>query len=299
MKILLFGKNGQVGWELQRALAPLGELISLDRNGEGGLCGDLTQLGGVAATIKSVAPDVIVNSAAYTAVDQAESAPELTNLVNSDAVHVMAKEAANLGALFVHYSTEYVFNGSGSAPWRETDTTAPLSVYGHSKLSGEQAIFESGCRYLIFRTSWAYAARGNNFAKIILRLAANQEEINVIADQIGAPTGADLISDITAHAIRAVSFDPTLSGLYHLAATGETSRYDYARYIIELARSQGRILKVINVNPIPTSHYATPAQRPLNSRLDSTKLAELFGLYLPHWTSGVRRMLSELKENSV
>ena len=296
MKILIFGKNGQVGWELQRSLAPLGELIALDRQGEGSLCGDLSNLEGITNTIQRVAPDVIVNAAAYTAVDKAESEPDLAALINSQAVQVMAYEAARIGALLVHYSSDYVFNGRGDSPWRETDPTAPLSVYGQTKLSGEQAITGSHCRYLIFRTSWVYAARGKNFAKTMLRLAKEREKLNVIDDQVGAPTGAELISDVSAHAIRAAISNPDLSGVYHLAADGETSWCAYAQFVIEVARRQGQGLTVAEITPIPTSQYPTPATRPLNSRLDMTKLKSTFGLCLPHWKQGVERMLNELKD---
>jgi dTDP-4-dehydrorhamnose reductase len=297
MKILLFGKNGQVGWELQRSLAPLGELIALDRQEEGNLCGDLSNLDGITKTIKKVAPDVIVNAAAYTAVDKAESEPDLAERINTHAVRVMAHEAAQLGALLVHYSTDYVFDGSGSSPWQETDPTAPLSVYGQTKRNGEQAIINSRCRYLIFRTSWVYAARGQNFAKTILKLAEERDELNVIDDQVGAPTGAELIGDVSAHAIRAAISNPALSGVYHLAAAGESSWCAYAQFVIEVARRQGQRLSVAEINPIPTSQYPTPATRPLNSRLDTTKLKSTFALCLPHWKRGVERMLNELRDN--
>lgn len=297
MKILLFGKNGQVGWELQRSLAPLGELIALDREGLADLCGDLSDLDGITKTIKSVAPDLIVNAAAYTAVDKAESEPNLAERINAHAVRVMAGEAARIGALLVHYSSDYVFDGSGSSPWRETDPTAPLSVYGQTKLNGEQFIIDSHCRYLIFRTSWVYAARGENFAKTMLKLAEEREELNVIDDQIGAPTGAELIGDVSAHAVRVAISDPTLSGVYHLAAAGETSWWAYAQFVIEVARRQGARLKVAAINPIPTGKYPRPATRPLNSRLDTTKLKSTFGLCLPHWEMGVERMLNELRDN--
>ncbi len=296
MKILLLGKNGQVGWELQRALAPLGELIALDRAGAAGFCGDLSTPELLCRTVRALAPDVIVNAAAYTTVDRAESEPEHAQRINADAVGALAEIAYSTGALLVHYSTDYVFNGSGSQPWRETDTTAPLSVYGQTKLAGEQAIIDSGCAHLIFRTSWVYAARGNNFAKTMLRLAAERERLNVIDDQIGAPTGAELISDVTAHAIRATRHNPNLVGIYHLAAAGETSWHGYAEFVINTARAQGRALKVTEIAPIPTRQYPTPAQRPLNSRLDTTKLTASFGLHMPHWQSGVLRMQDEFMD---
>jgi dTDP-4-dehydrorhamnose reductase len=201
MKILLLGKNGQVGWELQRSLAPLGDVLSLDSKSID-YCGDLNDLEGIAATVRAYAPDVIVNAAAYTAVDKAESGPEQAQRVNAEAVAVLADEAQQLGAWLVHYSTDYVFDGSGAQPWQETDAVAPLSVYGASKLAGEQAIQASGCKQLIFRTSWVYAARGNNFAKTMLRLARERDSLSVIADQFGAPTSAELLADISAHALR-------------------------------------------------------------------------------------------------
>tara|TARA_R110000868_G_scaffold48354_3_gene157129 strand:- start:14569 stop:15453 length:885 start_codon:yes stop_codon:yes gene_type:complete len=294
MKILLFGKDGQVGWELQRALAPLGELIALGRQGESDLCGDLADLDGLRNTIRRLQPDVIVNAAAYTAVDKAESEPELAHLINVQAPQVMAEEMHALNGWLVHYSTDYVFDGSGTAPWSETVRPAPLNQYGQSKLQGEQAITQSGCRHLIFRTSWVYAARGNNFAKTMLRLAAEREQLNVIDDQVGAPTGADLLADVTGHALKQAMAQPQLSGLYHLAAAGETSWCGYARYVIEQARSMGAALAVQSIEPIPTSAYPTPAKRPHNSRLDTRKVSRCFALQLPDWQSGVSRMLKEI-----
>lgn len=295
MKILLFGKNGQVGWELQRSLAPLGELIALDARSET-LCGDLTDLAGIVNTIRMVAPDIIVNAAAHTAVDKAESEPELASALNALAPDVMAKEAARLGAWLVHYSTDYVFDGSGEMPWRETDTTGPLSTYGKSKLAGELAIIASGCKHLIFRTSWVYAARGGNFAKTMLKLAKERDSLKVINDQIGAPTGADLLADVTAHAIRTALQQPEVSGLYHLVAGGETSWHGYANFVIAFARRAGVEIKVPTdaIAPVPTTAFPTPATRPLNSRLDTQKLQNTFNLYLPHWQSGVTRMLIEI-----
>ena len=294
MKILLLGKNGQVGWELQRALAPLGELVALDRHSVDGLCGDLADLEALRATIRQVAPDVIVNAAAYTAVDKAESDTELATRINEQASRVMAEEAASLGAWLVHYSTDYVFNGLGTTAWREEDPVAPVNFYGASKLAGEQAIIASGCRHLIFRTSWVYAARGNNFAKTMLRLAKDRESLSVIADQIGAPTGADLIADVSALAIRLAVQRPQLSGLYHLAAAGEVSWHGYANHVIDFAKANGEILAVTAVNPIETSAYPTPARRPSNSRLNTRKLRDNFSLHLPDWQSGVTRMLREV-----
>ena len=294
MKILLLGKNGQVGWELQRSLAPLGELVALDRHVVDGLSGDLSNLESLRATIRQIKPDVIVNAAAYTAVDKAESETELADRVNGLASGVMAEEAASLGAWLVHYSTDYVFSGQGVTPWQETDPVAPVNHYGASKLAGEQAIIAAGCKYLIFRTSWVYGARGNNFAKTMLRLAKDREALSVIADQIGAPTGGDLIADVTVLAIQQVLRRSELAGLYHLAAAGEVSWHGYANHVIDFAKSQGEELAVTTVNPIETTAYPTPAHRPLNSRLNTQKLRDNFSLHLPDWQSGVTRMLREV-----
>ncbi|MEI7430776.1 MAG: dTDP-4-dehydrorhamnose reductase [Betaproteobacteria bacterium] len=295
MKILLFGKGGQVGWELQRSLAPLGQLISLDHDSADGLCGDFTDLAGLAETVQRVQPDVIVNAAAYTAVDKAESEHELARTINALAPGVLADEAQKIGAWLMHYSTDYVFDGSGNKPWRETDDTGPLSVYGKTKLEGEQAVARCE-RYLIFRTSWVYAARGANFAKTMLRLASERDQLNVIDDQIGAPTGAELLADVTAHALRSAQAQPELAGLYHLVAGGETSWYGFARFVIETARQMGQSIKVSPdaIMPIPSSAYPLPAPRPNNSRLDTRKLQVAFDLTLPEWESGVERMLQEL-----
>ncbi|CAL94493.1 dTDP-4-dehydrorhamnose reductase [Azoarcus olearius] len=294
MKILLLGKNGQVGWELQRALAPLGEVLALDRHGSDGLCGDLSRPEELGDTVRAVAPQVIVIAAAYTAVDKAESDAALAQRINADAVAELARQATQLGALLVHYSTDYVFDGSGSTPWREDAPVAPLSVYGTTKLAGETAIRASGCRHLIFRTSWVYAARGGNFAKTMLRLAAERDTLKVVADQIGAPTGADLIADVTAHAIRAcIPSANDLSGTYHLAAAGETSWHGYACHVIDTARRLGHPLKVGLIEPLASADYPTPARRPANSRLDTALLRTTFALNLPDWRSGVDRMLQE------
>lgn len=289
-KILLLGKNGQIGWELQRSLAPLGDLVALDRSDEGG---DLSDLDALARVVARVQPHVIVNAAGYTAVDKAESEAELVQRINGDAPGVLARAAAKTGALLVQYSSDYVFDGSGERPWQEGDATGPLSVYGRTKLAGEQAIAASGCRHYIFRTSWVYAARGGNFAKTMLRLAAERDELKVISDQMGAPTGAELLADVTAHAIR---HGGASSGIYHLAAAGETSWCDYARFVLDFAERKGQALKVKTgqVQAIPTLSYPTPARRPLNSRLNTAKLQNAFGLALPHWQSGVARMLEEI-----
>ena len=295
MKILLFGKNGQLGWELQRSLAPLGDLVALDRHSPA-YCGDLANLDGLADTVRMLRPDVIVNAAAHTAVDRAESEPELARAINALAPGVLAREAGALGALLVHYSTDYVFDGSGTRPWTEGDTPAPLGVYGRTKLEGEQLVAEHCQRHLMFRTSWVYAARGGNFAKTMLRLAQERERLSVIDDQFGAPTGAELIADVTAHAIRQVLQRPQDAGLYHLAASGETTWNRYAKHVIEQAQRVQSAIKIIatDVAAVPTSDFPTPAKRPHNSRLDCARLQAVFGLTLPDWQHGVDRMLAEI-----
>ena len=296
MKILLFGKNGQVGWELQRSLAPLGDVIALDHDGAPGLSGNFADPDSLAATVDAVAPDLIVNAAAHTAVDKAESEPDFARALNALAPGVLAREAARRGALLVHYSTDYVFDGSGDAPRTEDAPTGPLSVYGRTKLEGEDLIRQSGCRHLIFRTSWVYAARGGNFAKTMLRLAAERDALTVIDDQHGAPTGAELLADVTAHAARATLANAELGGLYHLVAGGETTWHAYACHVIEFARARGIPLKVAleAIRPVPTSAFPTPAARPANSRLDTRKLQAAFGLTVPAWQQGVDRMLTEI-----
>lgn len=296
MKILLLGKNGQVGWELQRSLAPLGDVIALDRTGQDGLCGDLYDLQGLASTVGAVQPQVIVNAAAYTAVDKAESEPELAHRINTEAPATLARQAQALGALVVHYSTDYVFDGSGHQPWSEEAATGPLSVYGATKLAGEQAIAATGCPHLILRTSWVYAARGGNFARTMLRLAQERERLTVIDDQWGAPTGAELIADVTAHAVAQTRRQPAKAGIYHLTAAGETTWFSYAKYVLALAGQAQKAIKIkaTELLPIPTSAYPTPARRPHNSRLDTRKLQTRFGLALPPWQHGVSRMLAEI-----
>ena len=296
MKILLFGRNGQVGWELQRALAPLGEVVALGSDSPAPLCADFAQPESLAATVRAIAPQIIVNAAAHTAVDQCESEPDRARALNAAAPAVLAREAATLGAWLLHYSTDYVFDGSGSAPWVEDSPTGPLSVYGATKLEGEQAIRASGCKHLILRTGWVFAARGGNFAKTMLKLAQERDRLAVVADQIGAPTGADLLADVTAHALRALPWRPELAGTYHAVAQGETSWHAYARHVIEFARAAGRPIRVAPeaIEAVPTSAFPTPARRPHNSRLDTRKLQQAFGLVLPPWQAGVERMLDEV-----
>ncbi|WP_368913450.1 dTDP-4-dehydrorhamnose reductase [Mixta calida] len=292
MKIVLFGKNGQVGWELQRSLAPLGELIALDARSTD-YCGDFLNPEGIRQTILSIKPDIIVNAAAYTAVDKAESDAETARIVNSVTPGVLAEAAAACGAWLVHYSTDYVFPGDGTKPWVEDDNAAPLNTYGRTKLEGEQRIARFCDKYLIFRTSWVYASRGNNFAKTMIRLGKQRETLAVINDQYGAPTSAELLADCAAHAIMLTQQKAQLAGVYHLAAAGETTWYEYAQYVFETVKSQTE-LTVTQVNAVPTSAYPTPAIRPQNSRMNCDKFQRAFGLTLPHWKQGVSRMLDEL-----
>ncbi|MDF7659524.1 dTDP-4-dehydrorhamnose reductase [Erwiniaceae bacterium L1_54_6] len=293
MKILLFGRNGQVGWELQRALAPLGQVVVLDRHSRD-YCGDFENPAGIADSILKIKPDVIVNATAYTAVDKAESEADKARLINATSVKAMAEAGKEINALVVHYSTDYVFDGSGTIPWKETDATAPLNTYGMTKLEGEEAIISTAEKYLIFRTSWVYAAKGNNFAKTMIRLAQERESLSVINDQHGAPTGADLIADCTAHAIRMTLAQPEKSGIYNLIASGVTTWHAYAETVIEHVRQKGLPLKVTAVNKVATSAFPTPAKRPSNSRLSTDKFTSTFELNLPDWQFGVIRMLDEL-----
>lgn len=281
-----------MGWELQRSLAPLGEVIALDRNSSG----DISDLEALASLIRFVQPDVIVNAAAYTAVDKAESESELALRLNAEAPEVMAVEAKRLGALLVHYSTDYVFDGRGSAARKEDEVTGPLSVYGATKLDGENRIIAIGCRHLIFRTSWVYATHGDNFAKTMLRLAQERERLRVVNDQWGAPTGADLIADVTAHAIRHVLHRKRGLGLYHLVASGETTWHAYASHVIATAKQSypDLVWKVREIAEVPTEAFPTPAKRPQNSRLDTQKLQSTMQLYLPHWQQGVDRMVRKI-----
>lgn len=296
MKVLLYGKNGQVGWELQRALAPVADVVAVDREDTGALCGDLTEADRVVDTVRKVCPDAIINAAAHTAVDKAESEPDLARAINATGPAALARAALECGAWLVHYSTDYVFDGSGSRPRAEDDPTGPLNVYGQTKLEGEQSIRSSGCRHLIMRTSWVYASRGNNFARTMLRLAAERDELTVIDDQHGAPTGADLLADVTIHALGSAMRRPEFSGTYHVAASGETTWFGYARHIIETARAAGQPIRVAPdaIRPVASTAFKTAAARPMNSRLDTTKFRRTFDLLIPHWTSGVDRMLVEI-----
>lgn len=291
MNILLTGKNGQVGWELARALLPLGNVAAFDHAGL-----DLADAAAVRRKLDEVRPDAIVNAAAYTAVDRAESEPELASAINAAAPALLAQEAARRGALLIHYSTDYVFDGAKAAPYVETDPTAPLGAYGRSKLAGEEGIRAAGCEHLIFRTSWVYGARGANFLRTILRLAAEREELRVVNDQIGAPTWARLIAEATAHALKQAMRERRdgafRSGTYHLAAAGETSWHGFASAIV--AGRSG--LRVKAVTPIATADYPLPAPRPANSRLDTGAFRARFGLVLPDWRDCLPLCLEEIPQ---
>lgn len=293
MKILLIGKNGQVGWELQRSLSSLGELVAVDYFDKT-LCGDLTNPEGIARTIRTVKPDVIVNAAAHTAVDKAEIEQDLCRLLNAESVEVIAKESAKINALLVHYSTDYVFNGEGTHFRYEDEQTGPLNIYGETKLAGEYAVANHNPHHLIFRTSWVYATRGANFAKTMLRLAKEKEQLSIINDQFGAPTGAELLADCTALAIRTAMDKKSLYGTYHLVASGETTWFDYAQYIFSVARELGETLMVKDVRGVDTSAYPTPAKRPHNSRLSNQKFQLAFEAKLPDWREGVKRVVTEI-----
>lgn len=298
MKIVLLGPNGQLGWELRRSLAPLGQVIPLERGGAGDpRCGDLSRPDDLVSTLRALKPAVVVNAAAHTAVDKAESEPELASRVNAQAPGRIAAALAEWNGWLLHYSTDYVFDGSGDQPRDESAPTGPQSVYGRTKLEGELAIRASGCRHLILRTSWVHAARGGNFAKTMLRLAAQRAALDVVDDQIGAPTGADLLADVSAHVLRTAVTNPSVAGTYHACASGETSWWAYARHVVAWGHRVGLKLEttVERVRGIPSAAYPTPARRPLNSRLDTGKLRRTFDLQLPDWQSGVDRMLDEVR----
>lgn len=293
MKVLVTGSNGQVGWELLRALMPLGEVISVGRGQV-----DLTDLAGLRKIMQSIKPDVVVNPAAYTAVDKAESDLEQAFQINAHAPGILAEEVRKVGGLLVHYSTDYVFDGTNSDAYTETDATNPLNVYGQSKLAGEQAIQAVACDHLIFRTSWVYAARGSNFLKTILRLAAEREELNIVADQIGSPTWARLIAETTAHVIRQSLLERKQSefqsDIYNLTSTEATTWHGFAEAIVEIASQQGMLAgKQPRINPIPATAYPVPARRPSNSRLSVNKLEKRFGLSLPSWSCALKLCLGE------
>lgn len=293
MRILLLGKDGQVGWELQRSLSPLGSVLALGR----AQC-DLSDLGKLKQVLDEYKPQLIVNAAAYTAVDKAETEVELARTLNSEVPALLAAAAKTANAWLVHYSTDYVFDGTKDGVYAEDDTPSPLSVYGQTKLEGEQHIVQSGCKHVILRTSWVFSAHGANFAKTMLRLAAERSELKVIDDQYGAPTSAELIADVTALCIARLtqSDDAALQGIYHLTAAGVTTWHGYAQYVIAQAMHSGQTLKCLPsaVLAISSSEYSLPAKRPHNSRLATDKLQAAFGLELPPWTYHVQRMLDEL-----
>jgi dTDP-4-dehydrorhamnose reductase len=294
-RILLFGCGGQVGRALEKKLMSGHDLIALDKHSDA-YCGDFTDLSGLAETIRCVRPNVVINAAAYTAVDLAESKNELVSLINSDAVGVLAEEIKSLNGYLVHYSTDYIFDGSGDHFRNEKEQPNPLSVYGQTKLAGEEKIIGSGCRHLIFRTSWVFSEMENNFMSTILRLAKERDILNIVGDQIGVPTSASLIADVTAQCIEQISGGNESFGIYNLVPEGQTSWCDYAAIIVELAQEFGcsNLLVSEQINKITTADYKTPAKRPLNSRLDTTKLKETFGVELPMWDRDVRTVLAKL-----
>lgn len=290
-RFLLFGADGQIGWELQRAFAPLGELRALTRADL-----DLTDTAALREVIRATRPRIILNAAAYTAVDKAETEPELARAINATSPAVMAAEAKTLGAWLIHYSTDYVFDGSKTGAYAEADPANPQSVYGRSKHEGEQAIAVAAAAHLTLRTSWVFGPRGGNFLRTILRMAKEREDLSVVADQIGAPTSAELLADVTAHAVRAALAGKLDSGLYHLAAAGETSWHGYASFVVAEACRLGAELKLApdRIKAITTEQYPLPAPRPQNSRLDCRRIRQALDLDLPDWQWHVRRTLKEI-----
>jgi dTDP-4-dehydrorhamnose reductase len=297
MKILLFGKDGQVGFELNKSLTSLGELISLGR-GSISYCGDLTNLDGISQSIRDIRPNIILNAAAYTEVDKAEEEPGLAFSINADALAVIAKETKELNALLIHYSTDYVFDGSGDQPWSETDKTAPLNSYGSSKLKGEEFIQNSGCNHLILRASWVYGVHGNNFMKTILRLANERNELRLVTDQIGVPTSARMLAELTASIIHPAIKEPKLNGIYHVSPSGETSWLDYAKFILDSGKKLGIEFNVTsnNIKGILSDQFKFKAKRPLNSRLNTSKFKTAFNVELPHWKAEAEKTLKSILE---
>ena len=291
MRILVTGGAGQLGWELRRALAIFGEVVAPPRE-----ILDLASADSIVAAVRRVRPSLIVNAAAYTAVDKAESESELAMKINGDAPRILAEEAARRNAALIHYSTDYVFDGRKAEPYREDDEAEPINVYGRTKLAGEQGVMAAKAAYLIFRTSWVYGSRGRNFFLSMLRLGRERRELKVVDDQFGAPTGAELLADVSAHALRTAVERPRVAGVYHVVARGETSWHGYAQHVIEFARSAGRPIRVTGdaIVPVPTSAFPTTARRPANSRLNTKKFRDTFGLSLPAWQLGVERMLVEM-----
>lgn len=293
MKILLLGKDGQLAWSLARALAPAGEVVALGRAPADGLSGDLADLAGLEQTMRAVDPDVVVNAAAYTAVDQAETDRELAFRVNAEAPELLARAMRARRGWLLHYSTDYVFDGAGDQAFAEDDAAAPLNIYGASKLAGDEAVVRSGVHHLIFRCPWLYGAQGQNFLRSVLALALSRRSLRMVADQIGAPTGTDLVADISVLALRQAQSAPALSGLYHLAAAGAVTRHAYAQFIIDEARRLGWPVLTETLAAISTADYPQAAPRPLNARLDCSRLQSRFRVALPPWQAGVTRVLTE------
>ena len=294
MKILLTGKNGQLGFELQRALAPLGQIVAV-----GSQECNLAQPDAIRALVREVQPDLIINPAAYTAVDKAESEPELAQAVNTQAPAILGEEAQRLNAWVIHYSTDYVFDGSSSRPYSEDDPTGPLGVYGTSKRDGELALQQVCAQHLIFRTSWVVGAHGNNFAKTMLRLGAERDSLSIVADQFGAPTSAALLADVTAQIVGRAQREKVSTlpfGLYHLTASGVTTWHGLASFVLNAARTQGLPLKVDpeKIQAITTAEYPLPAKRPANSQLNTELFRKTFGLELPLWQEGVHHILQQI-----
>ena len=289
-EILLLGGNGQVGWELSRALATVGNVYTVTRRE----C-DVTDLAAVRAMVRTLRPSIIVNATAYTAVDKAESEKEQARLINASVPEVLADEAKASGALLIDYSTDYVFDGGKNGAYLEGDATGPLGVYGQTKLDGLRAIEASGCRHLVFRVSWVYAARGGNFLRTMLRLAREREQLNVVADQFGAPTPAELIADVTAQCLLLLRNGKGAEGIYHLAPSGETTWHGFTSAIVREAQAAGIPLKLApeNIRAITTAEYPTAAKRPANSRLDTNKIRSTFGIALPAWESALPRIIRE------
>ena len=300
MNILLLGANGQVGWELQRSLMSLGHLTICGRHEA-----DFEDLNSLRTLVRQLKPHIIVNAAAYTAVDKAETNAKTAQRINAEAVEVLAAETKKLNALLIHYSTDHVFDGNKVDDYNEQDEANPRNVYGQTKLEGELAIQASGCNHLIFRTTWIYASRGTNFMRTILRLAQEQEKLTIVADQIGAPTSAELVADITALAIHQINERPNTAheynGVYHLSASGQTSWHGFAKHIIEKADSLGLPLKTTlnNISPITTGDYPLPALRPASSLLNTNKLCDRFGIRLPHWEGQVNRVLTAFLQQGI
>lgn len=291
MRMLLLGKNGQVGFELRRTLAPLGEVIAFDYPA----C-DLSQPDSIRGVIAATKPQVIINAAAYTAVDKAETEPGLARAINAAAPGIIGAEAKRIGARVIHYSTDYVYDGAKADAYGEDDATNPLGVYGATKRDGDEALAASGAEHFIFRTSWVFGAHGANFVKTVLRLAAERDKLNIVADQFGAPTSAALLADVTAQVLGQLRWRnaaDTPSGVYHLVAGGETSWHGFAQAIIRGGVARRLTLKLMaeNVRAITTSEYPLPAKRPANSRLDTTRLRQTFNLVLPPWQAGLDHVL--------